>query len=83
VTSDFNRYRTLYQGHLLYSGPVQLPDGRFRARVTITALSSDCTIGQRFLDLAEHDTEDAAAEQARRAGMAWVDEQATVRASLT
>lgn len=82
MTSDFNRHRLLYRGHLLTHGPVRMPDGRYRARVTITALSSDSTIAQRFLDLDVHDDEDAAAEQARRAGMAWVDEQATVRASL-
>jgi hypothetical protein len=83
MTSDFNRHRLLYQRHLLSHGPVRLPDGRYRARVTITALSSDCTIAQRFLDLGFHDDEDAAAEEARRAGMAWVDEQATMRSSMT
>ena len=82
MTSDFNRHRLLYNGHLLSCVPARLPDGRFRARVTITAMSSDVTIAQRFIDLAEHDSEEAAAEQARLAGIAWVDEQATVRASL-
>ena len=82
MTSDFNRHRLLYQGHLLSHGPTRLPDGRYRARVTITALSSDTTIAQRFLDLGVHDDEEAAVDEARRAGMAWVDDQATIRSSL-
>jgi hypothetical protein len=81
VTTDFNRHRLLYKGHLLSCVPARLPDGRFRARVTITAMSADVTIAQRFMDLNEHATEEAAVEQARRTGIAWVDEQAMVRAS--
>jgi hypothetical protein len=72
---DFARHRCVYMGHLLSHAPVRMPDGRHRARVVITALEADCTIGQRFLDLDVLDLEAEAAEQGLKAGKAWVEEQ--------
>jgi hypothetical protein len=48
-------------------------DGRFQARVVITSLGGKNTRSQRFLDLQVFDTEAAAIEHARRAGMDWID----------
>jgi hypothetical protein len=65
--------RTFYRGYLLSSRPMALEDGRFQARVAITALASDKTLAQRFLDLDVFDSRDEAVQQAIRSGMEWID----------
>jgi hypothetical protein len=50
-----------------------LDDGRFEARVVIITMSRNKARSQRFLDLEAYDSEDAAIERARRAGMEWID----------
>jgi len=81
MSTEFNRYRCLYLGHLLHYAPVPLPDGRFRARVVITALEGDYTIAQRFLDLTEHGSEAEAVSQAKAEGRNWVDAQVSMARS--
>lgn len=65
--------RTVYRDHLLSCQPMRQDDGRYQARVVITSLGGDNTRSQRFLDLQVFDTEAAAIEHARRAGMDWID----------
>jgi hypothetical protein len=81
MSTEFNRYRCLYLGHLLHYAPVPLPDGRFRARVVITALEGDYTIAQRFLDLEEFGSEADAVACARAEGRSWVDTQVSMARS--
>ena len=81
MSTEFNRYRSLYLGHLLHYAPVPLPDGRFRARAAITALEGDYSIAQRFLDLAEFGSEADAVAHARAEAMAWVDTQVSMARS--
>lgn len=66
-------YRSFYREHMLHCRPQQQDDGRFQARVAISALGGLKTQAQRFLDLASFDTHDEAVEHARRAGMEWID----------
>lgn len=66
-------YRSFYRDHLLHCEPQGQDDGRFQARVAISALGGMRTRAQRFLDLAVCDSHDAAVEHARLAGMEWVD----------
>ncbi|MEO7853231.1 MAG: hypothetical protein ABIR94_13385 [Rubrivivax sp.] len=65
--------RTFYRGYVLSSNPMALGDGRFQARVAITALGGDKTCAQRFLDLDAFATHDEALQQAIRSGMEWID----------
>ena len=81
MSTQFNRYRSLYLGHLLHYAPVPLPDSRFRARVVITALEGDYTIAQRFLDLTEFGSEAEAVAHAKSEGMAWVNAQVSMARS--
>ena len=81
MSTQFNRYRCLYLGHLLHYAPVPLPGGCFRARVVITALEGGYTIAQRFLDLAEFGSEAEAVANARAEGMRWVDGQVSMARS--
>jgi len=67
-------YRSFYRDHLLTCRPQAQDDGRFQARVAISALGGLKTQTQRFLDLAMFDSHDAAVEHARLAGMEWIDE---------
>jgi hypothetical protein len=71
--AEFGRHRCLYKNHLLSFAPVPLDSGRAQARVAITALGGQATCAQRFIDLEAFDTEAEAADQARAAGIAWVD----------
>jgi len=66
-------YRTFYRDHLLTCRPQLQDDGRFQARVAISAMGGLKTQAQRFLDLAVFDSHDEAVEQARQAGMEWID----------
>lgn len=65
--------RTFYRGYVLSSNPMALAEGRFQARVAITALGGDKTRAQRFLDLDVFASHAEAVEQALRAGMDWID----------
>ena len=71
--AEFGRYRCVYKNHLLSFAPVPLDSGRLQARVAITALGGQVTCAQRFIDLEAFDSEAQAADEARAAGMAWVD----------
>ena len=72
---DTNRpdYRTFYRDHMLTCRPFATEDGRFQARVVISALGGLKTQAQRFIDLETFDTHDEAVAAARDAGMQWVD----------
>jgi len=65
--------RSFYCGYMLSCQPMRLDSGRWQARVAITSMQTDKTRAQRFLDLDDFDSIDAAAERALQAGMAWVD----------
>ena len=65
--------RTFYRGYMLSSNPMALDNGRFQARVAITALASDKTLSQRFLDLDVFASRDEAVQQAICSGMEWID----------
>ena len=64
--------RAFYRGYLLSCQPSQL-EGRYQARVVITLLAGDRTRSQRFIDLESFDSESAAVERARLAGIEWID----------
>lgn len=66
-------YRSFYRNHLLSCRPQVQDDGRFQARVAISALGGLKTQAQRFLDLSIFDSHDVAVEHARLAGMEWID----------
>lgn len=66
-------YRSFYRDYMLTCRPQVQDDGRFQARVAISAVGGMKTQTQRFLDLACFDSHDAAVEHARLAGMEWVD----------
>ena len=66
-------YRSFYRDHMLHCEPQTQDDGRFQARVAISALGGMKTRAQRFLDLAVFKSHDEAVEHARLAGMEWVD----------
>lgn len=66
-------YRSLYRDHTLHCRPQTQDNGRFQARVAISAHGGTKTRTQRFLDLAFFDSHDEAVEHARLAGMEWVD----------
>ena len=68
-----SNYRSFYRDHTLHCEPQNQEDGRFQARVAISALGGMKTRAQRFLDLSVLDSHDAAVEHARLAGMEWVD----------
>lgn len=65
--------RSFYRDHLLSCQPMLQDDGRYQARVVITSMGGDTTRSQRFLDLDAFDSEAAAVDHARRAGMDWID----------
>lgn len=65
--------RSFYRDYLLSCQPMRQDDGRFQARVVITALAGDRTRSQRFLDLEVFASEEDAVEHARRSGMDWID----------
>jgi len=67
------RPRIFYRDHLLGCRPLQMDDGRFQARVVITAMGGSKTRSQRFLDLDIFDSEEAAIERAHQAGIEWID----------
>ncbi len=67
------RPRIFYRDHLLGCQPLQMDDGRFQARVVITAIGGSKTRSQRFLDLEIFDAEEAAIERAHQAGIQWID----------
>jgi hypothetical protein len=66
-------YRSFYRQHMLTCRPQAQDDGRYQARVAITAIDGTKTRTQRFLDLDTFDSHDEAVESARLAGMEWVD----------
>ena len=70
---DTSNYRLMYRDYMLHCGPQPQGDGRFQARVAISAMGGMKTRAQRFLDLAVFDSHDAAVECARVAGVEWVD----------
>ena len=65
--------RWFYRDYVLSCRPLRLDDGRFEARVVIITSSPQKPLSQRFLDLDAFDTEDAAVERARSAGIDWID----------
>lgn len=65
--------RALYRDYVLSCQPMLLDDGRYQARVVITALGGIRTRAQRFLDLDIFATEERAIERARHLGMEWID----------
>ena len=73
VTRPAMRPRIFYRDYLLGCQPLQLDDGRFQARVVITAMGGSKTRSQRFLDLEIFDAEEAAIERAHQAGIQWID----------
>jgi hypothetical protein len=72
-SSSSNDMRSFYRDHVLSCQPMRLEDGRYEARVVIITMSRNKARSQRFLDLEAFESEDAAIERARRAGMEWVD----------
>lgn len=66
--------RHMYKGYLLSCAPMQVEDGRYQARVAITAMGGEKTRAQRFLDLEYFATEREAADHSKQAGMKWVDD---------
>ena len=66
-------HRSFYKDHLLSCNPLALDDGRFQARVAITALGGGRTRSQRFLDLENFPSFDEAVARALQAAMEWVD----------
>ncbi len=65
--------RCLYKGYHLTSNATRIDDGRYQARVAITALAGDKTRSQRFLDLDDFATEFEADERGIAAGKDWID----------
>ena len=65
--------RSFYRDYMLTCQPLNQPNGRFQARVVITAMAGDRTRSQRFLDLEVFASEQAAIEHARQSGMQWID----------
>lgn len=68
-------HRSFYKEHLLSCYPLPLENGRFQARVAITALGGGRTRSQRFLDLEDFASFQAAVARGFQAGMDWVDAQ--------
>jgi hypothetical protein len=66
-------HRFLHKDFVLSCAPTPIEGGRFQAHVAITYLGGERTRSQRFIDLAEFDTEAEAVEHARQAGIEWVD----------
>ena len=75
--------RHLYKGYLLSCTPLQVSEGQFQARLIITALASDKTRAQRFVDLECFDSESEAAARAKDVGMKWVDDNADADSATT
>jgi hypothetical protein len=75
--------RVLYKGYLLSATPMPGDDGRFQARVSITAMSGERTRAQRFLDLEYFDTEADASAHALQAGRQWVDDNGDAPSATT
>ena len=65
--------RTFYRDYMLSCQPMRLDDGRYQARVVITALGGTRTRAQRFLDLEDYEHEEEAIERAHHAGIEWID----------
>ncbi|MEO6030871.1 MAG: hypothetical protein ABIP61_03040 [Burkholderiaceae bacterium] len=65
--------RRFYLDYLLSCQPMRLDDGRYQARVVITALGGTRTRAQRFLDLEFFEREEEAIERAHQAGVEWID----------
>jgi len=61
-------FRSFYRDHMLTCRPQAQDDGRFQARVAISAVGGIKTQTQRFLDLTCFDSHDEAVEHARLAG---------------
>lgn len=76
-------YREVYRGHLMNWRPSALPDGRFRAMVTLVSLGSEKTVSQHFLDLEIFATLAEAATRGHSAGMAWIDKDLREREHLS
>lgn len=68
--------RWFYGDYLLSCTPHRRDDGRYEARVIVIMASPQQSPSQRFLDLNIFESEEAAIEHARRAGMEWVDARA-------
>ncbi len=75
--------RHLYKGYLLSCRPLQINEAQFQARLIITALASDKTRAQRFVDLECFESESEAAARAKDVGMKWVDENADADSATT
>jgi len=73
--------RCLYKGYYLTSGSIRTESGRYQARVAVTALASEKTRSQRFLDLDDFATEAEADERAIAGGKDWIDAQARLEAT--
>ncbi|MET0349081.1 MAG: hypothetical protein ABW067_04765 [Rhizobacter sp.] len=68
--------RIFHEGYMLTLAAYPGEDGRFQARVVVTALGGIRTRSQRFLDLDWFDTAAIAVEHARVEGLAWIRSQA-------
>lgn len=66
--------RQFHKDFLLTCSALATEDGRFQARVVITALGGTRTRSQRFLDLGCMPTEAAAMAHALQSGISWVDQ---------
>ena len=75
--------RHMYKGYLLSCAPMQVEDGRYQARVAITAMGGGKTRAQRFLDLEYFATEREAAVRSKQAGMKWVDDNEAAVSATT
>lgn len=64
--------RMFHGDYMLSCQPMRLDDGRYQARVVITALGGTRTRAQRFLDLEFYEHEEEAIERARHAGIEWI-----------
>lgn len=73
---DTTNYRSFYREYMLTCRPQPQDDGRFQARVAISAMGGLKTRAQRFIDLGTFDSHDDAVQCARVAGMEWVDNNA-------
>ena len=74
-------YRSFYRDYMLTCRPQPQEDGRFQARVAISAMGGLKTRAQRFIDLAVFDSHDEAVECALTAGREWIDNNARSIAS--
>ena len=71
--TDKPNYRVFYRYYMLTCRPQPLDDGRFQARVAISAIGGMKTRAQRFVDLGIFILHDDAVQRAESAGKEWVN----------